>query len=175
MRRAFGTRFVPYRLLQFGPVLQKQRVESPQVDEQHSALEGLERAALQPGASGEVHVERGRRPRRDRQAQRLAPCVKLRGDPFDLLRRQIARIGKVQQQRHQKFALDRRRPAHRVETKWFALEPEPAGAREKPEQSAPFRRNPALAAIEPELRVLAQMNDLPPDEPRHERMPSAAG
>ena len=163
LRRLLGARLVPDGLLQRGPVLQQQRVERPEIDEQHPALERRERAAPQPGASGEVDVERGRRLRRQRQPQRLAPGVELRGDPFDLLRRQIAGIGELQQQGHQEFALDRRGPAHRVEPKRLALEPVRAGARERPEQLAPFRRNPALAAIEPELRVVAQMNDLPPD------------
>ena len=81
----------------------------------------------------------------------------------------------MQQQGLQEFALDRRRNALRVEAKRLPLEPVPTRAHEGREQSAPFRRIPTLATIEPELRVLAQIGDLPHDEPREERTPFAAG
>ena len=62
LRLLARARLVSHRLLQHDPVLQHQRVQGLQVDEQHAAFERRQRAALQARAAGEVDVERrGRR------------------------------------------------------------------------------------------------------------------
>ncbi len=70
-----------HRLLQHDPVLPHQRVQGPQVDEQHAAFERRQRTALQSRAAGEIHVERRGRPGLQREPQRLAPFLELRRRP----------------------------------------------------------------------------------------------
>ena len=148
-------------------------MQRTRVEEQHAALERLGRAALQALAAAEVDVERRHARRLEREPQRRAPLVELAGHPFEVLRRQVARVHELQDEDGQVRVLDRR-GAPAVGADRLALDPAAAGEREQRVQLGPLGRDPLLVAIEPDLRLEAEVDDLPGDDPGQERLPLAA-
>jgi hypothetical protein len=113
-------------------------VEGLEIDEQHAAFERGQRATTQTRRAGKVDVEAGRRRRLQRQPQRLAPSLEVRGNPLELFGLEVAGIGELQDQKHQELALDCGRSAHWVEAERLAIDAQRAGAREGREQFRPL-------------------------------------
>ena len=127
-----------------------------------------------PSRAAEVDVERRHRRRLEREAQRLAPFVELARDPLEVARRQCCRRSSSCSTSTTRYSCSIVVvPAAGVEQQLLALDLARAGEREQRVQLRPLRRNPLLVAVEPDLRVEAQVHDLPRDELGQQLLPLA--
>ena len=110
-RRALGKRVVAHLLIQHHHILHQHRVQRPGVEKEHPTLERLRRATLESRARAEIDVEAGHGRRLEGQPQRRAPFGELLGDPFEMARREVARIDQLQHQNPHVLLLDGRQSA----------------------------------------------------------------
>jgi len=144
------------------------------IEKQHAAFERRRRTATQARAAAEVDVERRDGGRLECEPQRLAPFVEVARHPIQMLRRQVAGIDELEDQRDQVFVLDRRRVAVGVRDEPLPLDLPRACEHEERMQLGPFRGNPLLVAKQPDLGVEAVVQDLAREELGQERLPLVA-
>src|SRR6185437_10444727 len=105
-------------------------------------------------------VERRRRRRLQREAQRGAPFRELAGHPFEVARVEVAGVDELQDQGLQVFLLDGRGLGARRQREGMALELPRQREREERVQLAPLGGNPLLEAVEARAGVEREVVDL---------------
>src|SRR5438034_5231449 len=144
------------------------------VEEQHAAFQRLRGPAPKSRALSQIDVETGDSLGFQIESQRRTPFRELRGHPFDMPRRKVARVHELQQQHAQIFLFDRGEHAVRKRGDRDSFDLLGACPLEEGVEVPPTCRNPLFVSVEADFYVETLMHDLTSDQLCEKRLPLVA-